>query len=270
MQAVPLAVYLALLELAVGSFLILLLTDLDGEVGRGFLVFAGLFGAGAAALALWMESAFPTLVVGAAQYQDVFARAFQAHLALWGLYLALLVVGRRRLRHAAAGLGTLAGAVALALTGLAHGLQVGWSALGVATLAIGALAMGSVVNGLLLGHWYLVTPRLSPRPLTRMTVLLLAALALQLATTLGYLALVALGVLAPTVATALLQENGVVFWLRLAAGLGFSVVLGVLTLKACKRGAMQAATGLLYVAVGTVGGGELVGKTLALLTGTPL
>ena len=37
------------------------------------------------------------------------------------------------------------------------------------------------MSGMILGHWYLVTPGLSPRPLQTMTLVLIAALALQTA-----------------------------------------------------------------------------------------
>ena len=48
-----------------------------------------------------------------------------------------------------------------------------------AQLVLAALALGAVNAGMLLGHWYLVTPKLSPAPLRRMMWLLVAALALQ-------------------------------------------------------------------------------------------
>jgi len=47
------------------------------------------------------------------------------------------------------------------------------------SLVLGALALGGAMVGMVLGHWYLVTPDLSTRPLIGMTLALLAAVALQ-------------------------------------------------------------------------------------------
>ena len=44
---------------------------------------------------------------------------------------------------------------------------------------VAAVALGAVTAAMLLGHWYLVTPKLSPTPLRRMMWLLLASLGLQ-------------------------------------------------------------------------------------------
>src|SRR5207245_2729113 len=43
----------------------------------------------------------------------------------------------------------------------------------------GAIALGSALAGLSLGHWYLVSPTLSIRPLIRLTFLCLGALVAQ-------------------------------------------------------------------------------------------
>ena len=45
--------------------------------------------------------------------------------------------------------------------------------------AAGTLVLGSVWSGWMLGHWYLVTPQLSPRPLLLINAGLAAALGVQ-------------------------------------------------------------------------------------------
>ena len=48
-----------------------------------------------------------------------------------------------------------------------------------AGLVTATLALGSVTAGMLLGHWYLVTPKLSPVPLRRLIWPLIGALVSQ-------------------------------------------------------------------------------------------
>ena len=48
-----------------------------------------------------------------------------------------------------------------------------------AQLMLVAIALGAVNAAMLLGHWYLVTPKLSPAPLRRMMWLLMGALIIQ-------------------------------------------------------------------------------------------
>ena len=68
-------------------------------------------------------------------------------------------------------------AIALALAPLAgSGLGAALIAL---TVLLSATVLGAATTGMLLGHWYLVTPALSNRPLLRSIVLLLVGLVSQ-------------------------------------------------------------------------------------------
>ncbi len=68
------------------------------------------------------------------------------------------------------------GAAGIALTG---GVLDGWpAALAAVELIAGALLLGAVTNGMLLGHWYLNQPGLKPWALGRLTRLALVATAL--------------------------------------------------------------------------------------------
>src|SRR5436853_474416 len=49
------------------------------------------------------------------------------------------------------------------------------------SLLAGALSLGVVTMGMVLGHWYLVSPRLSPQPLVELTLALIAVLLVQTA-----------------------------------------------------------------------------------------
>jgi hypothetical protein len=112
-------------------------------------------------------------------------------------------------------------------------------------LLTGALFLGATVDGLLLGHWYLVDRRLSGRPIAALATWLLAGVAAALVSA-------ALGGdrghafdrnLSP-----LLAVPNLTIWLAV----GFVAVVGVLAwfIRALvKGGSIQAATGMFYLAV---------------------
>ncbi len=70
----------------------------------------------------------------------------------------------------AAALGAIATLVGLMALAVTAGLLAGWSPLfSIPALVVGALLLGSVTNGMLLGHWYLNQPGLKPWALARLT-----------------------------------------------------------------------------------------------------
>jgi hypothetical protein len=177
--------------------------------------------------------------------------------ALAGLYLAVMALARWH--RLATGLALAGGVVSL----LALLLQAAWRipadpALFGAILLTASMAMGSVTAGMLLGHWYLVTPKLSPVPLRRLIVIMIGALLAQ-----GMLVAWSLVV----------AETGIepIAWLtglRFLIGIVFPLVIAVLALRATTAVSMQATTGLLYVGlaavmVGTIGGVSMVYLGLA-------
>ena len=94
------------------------------------------------------------------------------------------------------------------------------------SIAAGTLAVGAVVLAMTLGHWYLVTPRLPREPLEKLTLLLVAAIGLQLV-------LLVINVIIPareprkrrrSSARSTLGANPA-FWLRIAIGLLFPAAL---------------------------------------------
>jgi hypothetical protein len=109
----------------------------------------------------------------------------------------------------------------------------------------GALFLGAVVDGLLLGHWYLVDRRASREPLKRMGVLLLAGAVLAIATTIiggggG-------GTASPQFSPLL---GAGVLTVALAVGLAALCVMIAFFIRALvKEDSIQAATGFFYLAV---------------------
>lgn len=155
------------------------------------------------------------------------------------------------------------GAAILGAALLAAGAQemAGWpQALAAVELASGALLLGAVTNGLLLGHWYLNQPGLKPWALARLTNLALAAVAAC-----GLLGLVGAGRLlrASTQGAAFgLPGFGDSFapaffaiWVGL---LGFTAVVVYLARRCVQIKSIQSATGLYYVALLTAGVSEFL------------
>lgn len=155
-----------------------------------------------------------------------------------------------------------AGCVALVLTG---GLIAGWPALLAALeLLAGAALLGSVTNGMMLGHWYLNQPGLKPWALARLT-----QLALISAVATGALGLLAVRRLSDaTTEGAVLglpgfgESFGLIFygvWLTLLVFTG----IAVWGARRCiKIRSIQSATGLYYVALLTAGVSEFLVRYL--------
>jgi hypothetical protein len=161
----------------------------------------------------------------------------------WALTLSASVL---LLAGIAAALWPLAGSL---LDGAAIALMV----------VLSAAVLGAATTGMLLGHWYLVTPALTNRPLLRAIIVLLVSLVLQAVLfplTLGGLAhgsgsLTHALSLSP--ALSVLWALGAVFLPLVAAGLA---------LPTCRLRSFMSTTGLLYLAMIAILPGQLLGQLL--------
>jgi len=127
-------------------------------------------------------------------------------------------------------------------------------------LTVGALLLGGVTNGMMLGHWYLNQPGLKPWALARLTMLSLVACGASLA-----LGLVTVSVLssAATEGAALGipgfgQDFGVFFYGIWIALVVFTGVVVWMARRCIQIRSIQSATGLYYVAILTAGVAEFV------------
>jgi hypothetical protein len=244
---------LVLAETVGGGLLLLFLTPLWREVKRGFFTLTGsilLVLAGAT----W-ASASAGAVDGSAAGR--WATGVSAVVTLMLLACVVLLVARR---HAAARIvGFAAAGSSVALLIVMAGTAEGSSVVAALQLLAGAAFLGAVMDGLLLGHWYLTDRGLTRTPIDRTTNLLLLGVALEGA------ALV-LGGFGPTEASAefnpLLTSAGLASWIALGM-VGTTALIAVmirLTLRGPRSSAVQAATGFFYLAVVTAMTAEFAAK----------
>jgi hypothetical protein len=241
-----------LAETAAGGAAFLWLTPLWGRVRRGFFVLTGSVVLGCELLALLASSSSDPDVARASVLLAALASA------LVGTSLAALIL-RLDLPGRLLGVASVPASLA-ALVALAWAVAPSPTA-AAAQLLAGAVFMGAVTDGLLLGHWYLVDRRLSRDHIHRFATLLLAAVALEA---------VAVGVLGfggppPDVAggfNPLLAIGGLSTWLALGmvACTGVIAVLIRASLKGTRPRAVQAATGFFYLAVITAFTAEMAAK----------
>ncbi len=115
---------------------------------------------------------------------------------------------------------------------------------------------------MLLGHWYLVTPKLSPSPLRRMMWLLVVALGLQAVVFVLAMVFVSNGPLGGPI--------GWLTWLRLLVGIALPIGITVLAYLASRAASLQASTGLLYIGLAFVMAGSIAAASITYLTGVPV
>jgi hypothetical protein len=206
---------------------------------------AGIAG-GAVPIALWriVGPGFHRLAAGSAALMGAGAVLFDTSpgtvLGLAALALAA-ALGRRPVWMAAA-----FGAAATAFIGSA--LESGDAVLAIT----GAVTLGAITDEMLLGHWYLVDPRLPRWALASLDAAALAGLAVDA------------GLLATRGALTWDSHEFVVGWAFVGlTAMSALLMVGVwFSLRERGYSAVMAATGLSYLAVLTVVGGTISGRSL--------
>jgi hypothetical protein len=143
-------------------------------------------------------------------------------------------------------------------------VAAGWAGggnhwLAIARTLVGALFLGAVSDAMLLGHWYLVQPGLSRRPIGELNTWLLRIWPLEVA-----LLLVPTGMVSVLNGTISDNYGGMLGWFWVACALTTGI-LGYVTQLALKErfySAVMAATGLLYLAILTAFGTDLVARAI--------
>jgi len=262
----PLALFLLLAETAVGGAATVVYLRQTAGLTQGFLKFI------AVTYAVVGTLAFLTVLAGPpAAYHDRLgvdptaagALVFLQGLVLLALLAHVVVVFRRSPSSRTSWLITLASSLLL-LIGIVVALApLAGSGIGVAAIALSVLlsatVLGAATTGMLLGHWYLVTPALSNRPLLRSIVVLLVGLlcqALVYPVTLRGLAHSSGPLTHPLSVSpqlSILWALGAVVLPLIAAGLA---------LPTCRLRSFTSTTGLLYLAMIALLPGQLVGQLL--------
>jgi hypothetical protein len=234
---------LVLAEITVGGLAVLWSTAAWGHIRRGFFKLIGGVLVCSGVLA-WLAARAP---LGGARAHGTAALAFwllaatAAVALLWQLLLWAGLDDLSRLVGLAAVPVGVAALVALAsLPAAAHSTGVS-----IAQLLTGALFLGAVTDGLVLGHWYLVDRRASRSPLSRMGIFFLAGAPLMAAAT---IAGGGGGATADPRLSPLLGAGSLT--VALAVGLAvLCALIGFFIRALVKEDSIQAATGFFYLAV---------------------
>jgi len=255
-EALPFVNWIFWTTLTAGSLLVVGGTELAGGTTRGYRLFmASLLSVFAVILLLSELNLAPDTLADTAGIRRSLVWLFG------GLTIGYLVASIAKWpRSGLAIIAGLAGISALASLAAAGGSLS--APLFAAQLILSALALGAVNAAMLLGHWYLVTPKLSPAPLLRMIWLLVAALLVEGLVTALSLLLVSSGPLSGPI--------GWLTWLRVIVGIALPVIIGGLAILASRGASLQASTGLLYIGLAFVMAGSIAGASITYLTGVPV
>jgi hypothetical protein len=150
------------------------------------------------------------------------------------------------------GLGVVAGALDVA-SGLGDSLLASFR------VVIGAMFLGAITDAMLLGHWYLVQPGMPRKLLNDLVDVMYWALPLEV-----------LALLLPTGMVSVINGsiddgwNGTLGWFWVACAVTTAVLIEVTraALKERSYSAVMAATGLLYLAILTAFGTDLVARAV--------
>jgi hypothetical protein len=253
-----------LTALGVGAFAAVVAGRFRTDATRGYLAFTAFSAAGFALLAALADTGLPILSPELAVRADPTWEG-PRRVALLALPAIAVGYGVALLRGSRATPIALAGLAAAALVLIAGALSWGGGGLDSLLLLVElaglAIVLGGVWAAMILGHWYLVTPRLPEAPLVRFARWLGLALALQIVLFVVWLGFGAGPAGTPAFA-ALVGDWALFIWLRLLVGLVFPLVVSWAAIQTARSRSMESATGLLYINVGTIAAGTILAAGL--------
>src|SRR2546429_4124038 len=261
----PLALFLLLAETTVGGVVTVAFLRLTGGLTHGFLKFITVTYAILAALAFLVVVAAPPGSYHRLLAVNQFAAGTLTYLQ--GLLVITMVIQvvmtwRRQDASLSSWVPTLLASVLLlagimATLGPLAGSAPVAAAIGL-TVALSSMVLGAATTGMLLGHWYLVTPALTNAPLLRAIEVLLISLVLQ-------------AIVFPLTLGGLHASGSVTSALGLSPALSVLWALGAvvlplaaagLALQTCRIRSFMSTTGLLYLAMIAILPGQLLGQLL--------
>jgi hypothetical protein len=150
----------------------------------------------------------------------------------------------------------IVGLVGLVAAGVAAGDP---DVLSVARVVVGAAFLGSITDAMLLGHWYLVQPGMPRGPLLELVRWVALIWPFEVAVMLWPVGMV-------SVINGEIDDgyNGILGWMWIACAVSTIVLVGVTraALKERQYSAVMAATGLLYLAILTAFGTDLIARAV--------
>ncbi|HUQ78351.1 MAG TPA: hypothetical protein VM427_05705 [Patescibacteria group bacterium] len=250
--------------LAIGSFAAVVLARLRTEATRGYLAFTAACSVFIGILAFLSDQALPTAVAGTPIPVDpAFDLPRRIALGVFVVLAAAYVVALARRGRAAwlASAALVAAGATLAFGALGWG-GGSWFAIPLLLqLAVLTVATGGVFAAMILGHWYLVTPKLPEAPLILISRTLLAIVALQVALFTVWVSTGA-GPGGGGPFAVLVGPWALFVWLRLIVGLIFPLIVSWAAVQTARSRSMESATGLLYINVGTIAAGTILAAGL--------
>ena len=318
LQTLPLVLFIVMTELSIGAFTVLFVLDWRKEVKRSFLITYGLIYVVLTGLTYLFQqnfstpdllNSFPQLDKAWTGYETLPMLLFLLLMLPYNLFLWLDknagVSGKesqekgqkrpspvRLLRMISGVLTVMAGVATLFVMAMIY-RPVAPTVLGgaftIASFFAGALALGGVMTAMWLGHWYLVTPALSEKPLQFATTLVLLGVLAQVifavtagptvtngsSTTATTPAVTATAPTATPVPNAKVKPSGApvttplgtdaIGWLRILVSFVIPLVLGGIAWKLIRDRSFQSATGMLYLVVVCTLAGEAIARGLFLI-----
>jgi hypothetical protein len=253
-----------LTALAIGSFAAVVLARLWTDATRGFLSFTAACAVAFGVLAWLSDQALPAAIVGTPITVDpAFDLPRRSALGVFCLlaaaYVVALVQRRRAPVLAAAGLGAAAATLVFGALGWGGSLLLAIPLL--LQLAVLTLATGGVFAAMILGHWYLVTPKLPEAPLILISRILVAVVGLQVVLFTVWVATGA-GPGGAGPFAVLVGPWAMFVWHRLIVGLIFPLIVSWAAVQTARSRSMESATGLLYINIGTIASGTILAAGL--------
>lgn len=254
--------------LAVGSYLAVVFAHRRTLASRGYLGFMS-FAAAIVGILAWLSdgalepAGVTELVRNVVTAEPAFDQPRRWALGIFTLLVfAWFIAFVRRRAWLPIEVGAvLAGLAVLLLAALSWG----GGGLGVALLfvqlSILSLVTGGVFAAMVLGHWYLVTPKLPESALVLLARVLTVAIAIQVVLFVVWVGLGA-GPGGQPAFAALTGEWALFVWLRLIVGLLFPLIVSWAAIQTARTRSMESATGLLYINVGTIASGTILAAGL--------
>jgi hypothetical protein len=264
-QNLPFINWTVLTGLALGTYAAVILLRRRSSATRGYLGFATACAVAFGLLAWLSDGALPSTLGTSPVALDPTWDAPRRAALLAFCALAALALIARRIRPAIARPMELLAFASGILTIGAGALAWGGGTLGtlglLLELATLCAATGGVFAAMILGHWYLVTPKLPEAPLILLSRVLLAVVGAQLILFVAWVATGA-GPADGAPFSALTGQYAMFVWLRLIVGLLFPLIVCWAAVKTARTRSMESATGLLYINVGTIAAGTILAAGL--------